>query len=149
MFEYIKGIKNTLADTMSRLIEIDPQVELTPEEDGFEFGYCAFDVLPPIKVHAINDEEKDTDITMQNIPLDVNKLENLIQLQLDDPFCKNIVKQLNKCNIVDRQPYFMEDYILHRIVKEQDHQYKMVIIPRALIPQVLYAAHNLLGHNGV
>ena len=25
-FEYIKGIKNTLADTMSRLIEIDPQV---------------------------------------------------------------------------------------------------------------------------
>ena len=25
-FEYIKGIKNTLADTLSRLIEIDPQV---------------------------------------------------------------------------------------------------------------------------
>ena len=28
-FEYIKGIKNTLADTMSRLIKIDPQIELT------------------------------------------------------------------------------------------------------------------------
>ena len=26
-FEYIKGIKNTLADTMSRMIEIDPQVQ--------------------------------------------------------------------------------------------------------------------------
>ena len=25
-FKYIKGIKNTLADTMSRLIDIDPQV---------------------------------------------------------------------------------------------------------------------------
>ena len=26
-FEYIKGIKNTLADTMSRLIDIDPQIQ--------------------------------------------------------------------------------------------------------------------------
>ena len=26
-FKYIKGIKNTLADTMSRLIEIDPQMQ--------------------------------------------------------------------------------------------------------------------------
>ena len=80
MFEYIKGIKNTLANTMSRLIEIDPQIELTPEEDGFEFGYYTFDVLPPIEVCDINDEEKDADIVMQNIPLVVNRLENLIQL---------------------------------------------------------------------
>ena len=74
-------------------------------------------------------------------------MENLIQLQLDDPFCKNIVKQLNEGNIFDRQPYFIEDYILHTIVKEQDHQYEMVVMPRALVPQVLHAAHNLLGHN--
>ena len=46
-FEYIKGIKNTLADTMSRLIEIDAQMDQVPEEDGYEFGYYAFDVLPP------------------------------------------------------------------------------------------------------
>ena len=31
-FKYIKGIKNTLADTMSRLIAIDPESELPPEE---------------------------------------------------------------------------------------------------------------------
>ena len=29
-FEYIKGIKNTLADTMSRLIEIDSKVQQEP-----------------------------------------------------------------------------------------------------------------------
>ena len=29
-FEYIKGIQNTLADTMSRLIDIDPQVQPEP-----------------------------------------------------------------------------------------------------------------------
>ena len=27
-FEYIKGIKNTLADTMSRLVELDPDIML-------------------------------------------------------------------------------------------------------------------------
>ena len=29
-FEYIKGIKNTLADTMNRLIDIDPQIQPEP-----------------------------------------------------------------------------------------------------------------------
>ena len=56
---------------------------------------------------------------------------------------------MNKGNIFDGQPYFIEDYILHRIVKEEDHQYKMVVMPRALIPQVLHAAHNLSGQNGI
>ena len=32
-FEYIKGIKNTLADTMSCLINIDPTVQQPPEEE--------------------------------------------------------------------------------------------------------------------
>ena len=49
-FKYIKGIKNTLVDTMSMLIEIDPQIQLTPEEDGLEFGYYTFEVLPPIEI---------------------------------------------------------------------------------------------------
>ena len=33
-FEYIKGIKNTVADTMSRLIDIDPQAQPEPEPEG-------------------------------------------------------------------------------------------------------------------
>ena len=37
-FEYIKGIKNTLADTMSRLVQIDPEAKLNPEPEGYEFG---------------------------------------------------------------------------------------------------------------
>ena len=134
---------------MSRLIEIDPQVELILEEDGFEFGYYAFDILPPIKVSKINEDTKETSEEMQNVPLDVNNLENFIQLQLDNPFCKNIIKQINKGNVIERQPYFLEDYILHRIIKEQDSQYESVVIPSTLIPQILQATHDLLGHNGI
>ena len=69
---------------MSRLIDIDPDMKQLPEEDGHEFGYYAFDILPPIEVNVIGDENDEQDIT--NVPVDVNKLENLIQLQLDDPF---------------------------------------------------------------
>ena len=53
MFEYIKGIKNTLADTMSCLIEIDPQIQLEPEPEGCEFGYYTFDSLPALEVQDI------------------------------------------------------------------------------------------------
>ena len=45
-FEYIKGIKNTLADTMSRLINIDPQIQQESEPEGYGFGYYTFDTLP-------------------------------------------------------------------------------------------------------
>ena len=41
-FEYIQGIQNTLADTLSRLIKIDPDVTLPMEPPGTKFGYNFF-----------------------------------------------------------------------------------------------------------
>ena len=41
--EYIKGIKNILADAMSRLVHIDPTSKLNPESEGFEFGELKVD----------------------------------------------------------------------------------------------------------
>ena len=46
MFEYIPGIQNTLADTLSRPIEMDGNIKLPPEEEGKEFGYVPFEELP-------------------------------------------------------------------------------------------------------
>ena len=48
-FEYIKGIKNTLADTMSRLIALDPDNQLVDEPEGFEYGYYAFNNIDLIE----------------------------------------------------------------------------------------------------
>ena len=48
-FEYIKGIKNTLADTINRLIALDPDSELVDEPGGFEYGYYAFDNIDLIE----------------------------------------------------------------------------------------------------
>ena len=45
-FDYIKGSNNILADTLSRLISIDPDTPTTPEEPGYEFGYAIFEEFP-------------------------------------------------------------------------------------------------------
>ena len=39
---------------MSRLIEIDPQVQQEPEPEGYEFGYYTFENLPNIEVTNID-----------------------------------------------------------------------------------------------
>ena len=34
---------------MSRLIQIDPEAKLQPEQEGYEFGYHAFEDMEPIE----------------------------------------------------------------------------------------------------
>ena len=52
-FEYIKGIKNTLTDTMSRLIDINQKVQQESEPEGYKFRYYTFDTLPMLEVSNI------------------------------------------------------------------------------------------------
>ena len=49
-FEYIKDIKNSLADTMRRLIAIDPVTCQDVEPEGQEYGYCVFEELPNVSM---------------------------------------------------------------------------------------------------
>ena len=54
-FEYIPGIWNTLADTLSRLIEMDENIKLQPEEEGKEFGYFPFEELPGVTTQVVEE----------------------------------------------------------------------------------------------
>ena len=51
-FDYIKGSSNVLADTLSRLIAIDPDTPLTPEGQGYEFSYAIFEKFPEVKTNT-------------------------------------------------------------------------------------------------
>ena len=51
-FDYIKGSNNILADTLSRLISIDPDTPTMPEEPGYEFGYAIFEEFPKVTTHT-------------------------------------------------------------------------------------------------
>ena len=150
-FEYIKGIKNTLADTMSRLTDINPQIQQDPEPEGYEFGYFAFDTLPAMEVSTVetkevSDEEKENNMDSAiGLPIPNDMLSNL---QSQDPFCSHIRIQIKKGNIKEGQIYSIQDKILKRYVTDGNNTYDTVILPRALTAQVLKMAHDDLGHNG-
>ena len=51
-FDYIKGSSDILADTLSCLIKIDPDTPLTPEGQGYEFGYAIFEEFSEVKTNT-------------------------------------------------------------------------------------------------
>ena len=69
-------------------------------------------------------------------------------MQQEDVFCKNILNQIEKGNIVEGQLYLIRDNILKRYVVDGDNTYETTIIPRAITTQILQMAHDELGHNG-
>ena len=151
-FEYIKGIKNTLADTMSRLISIDPQIQQNPEPEGYEFGYYTFDTLPTLEVSNIEttqdasvNDESDANNSLIELPIDNNTLS---ELQQKDTFCANILTQIEKGNIIEGQLYIVQNKLLKRYVTDGDNTYETMVLPRALTAQILKMAHDNLGHNG-
>ena len=83
-FEYIPGIRNTLADTLSRLIEMDDDIKPPPEEEGKEFGYFPFEELSPATTQGREEviECKIGNINIQHPdPVEIN---NDISLPLKD-----------------------------------------------------------------
>ena len=151
-FEYIKGIKNTLADTMSRLININPQIQQDLEPEGYEFGYYTFDTLPTLEVSNIettqdasNNDESDPNDNLIELTLDNDTLS---ELQQNDMFCANILAQIEKGNIIEGQLYKVQNKLLKRYVTDGDKTYETIVLPRALTAQILKMAHDNLGHNG-
>ena len=103
-FKYIKGIKNTLADTISRLINIDPQIQQEAEPEEYEFGYYTFDTLPAIEVSNIYTAKETTSKNGKDVMEDTIELpipnDVLSDLQLRDTFCSHIITQIEKGNNV-------------------------------------------------
>ena len=122
-FEYIKGIKNTLADTMSRLIEITPEIEQEPEPPGQEFGYDIFETLEPIETttHYINELKEGIQIKQEAIPDDLLPIVDLTESQLEDiqmkdKFIKNIVNRLVAKQQPEGKPYYLEEKLLKKYI---------------------------------
>ena len=153
-FEYIKGIENTLADTMSLLINIDPQIQQDSEPERYEFGYYTFDTLPTLEVYNIEtiqgasvhvNDENNVNNSLLELPIDNT---TLLDLQQKDMFCANIIAQIEKGNIIEGQLYIIQNKLLKRYVTDGDNTYETIVLPRALTAQILRMAHDNLGHNG-
>ena len=119
-FEYIKGIKNTLVDTMRRLIALNPDNQLVDEPEGFEYSYYAFDNIDLIETQVeinemTNGKEGGTPVNLPDkeviLPIGNNKL---IELQEEDKFYKNILNMLASHKLHNKNPYYIEDGVLKR-----------------------------------
>ena len=121
-FKYIPGIQNTLADTLSRLIDMDENINHQPEEEGKEFGYFPFEELPPVTTQVVEEVIKCEigNINIQHAdPVEINvdiqlplKDEKLVKLQESDPHTKQLRKQWENKNL-DTNSYTMENNILN------------------------------------
>ena len=159
-FDYIKGSSNILADTLSRLIAIDPDTPTTPEKPGYEFGYAIFEEFPKVKTktYEVNKVIVGTDKEIfRNHP----ELQNSLQC-IENPIAPQRLKQLQqqdtnikilKCklrnNRLDKEYYSLdENELLTRKVIDGGHEFCAIYLPSVLIFQVLQTAHDDLGHNG-
>ena len=96
--DWISGIKNTLADSLSRLLDMTPEAEPTWEPPGMEFGVACFEELETAKVHETFMEQiENVEIevlkeVMQEVKILISK-EQMIQLQKNDEYCRSIVRR--------------------------------------------------------
>ena len=113
-FEYIKGIKNTLADTMSRLIKITPEAQIEKEPEGFEFGYYAYDELEPIQTSDVKEhimviyQKSSDDAIPDDIQIEWGLTPKQIkQAQQKDKFCQEQYNKLKKHTLPSTHPYYI------------------------------------------
>ena len=86
-FVYIPGKNNVLADTLSRIIDKDPDVEQQPELKDHEFGKYCFEMLPKAVGSTHHQVIGSEDFDMCEIQITYDIAENLefsIELPLDD-----------------------------------------------------------------
>ena len=147
-----------MADTLSRLIEMDENIKLQPDEEGEEFGYFPFEELPPVTTQVVEEVIKCEigNINIQHTdPIEINtdihlplKDDKLAKLQESDPHMKQLRKQWEKKNL-DQNMYMMENNILKRKLVDNGLLYTPIVVPDILKDCLLILAHNKQGHNGL
>ena len=144
-FVHISGKANVLVDTLSRLIDTDPDLQQQPELEGHEFGKYCFETLPKVrgfvskvKIGGDMAEVCEIQITYDN----PENSEFSVKLPLEDDLHNNV-----KEGEFD-QFSFVKNNVLFRSIVENGHRFEVRVIPESLKDVVLHLGHNQSGHNG-
>ena len=158
-FEHILGIKNTLAETLSRIIKVDPDVQPECEKEGYEFGYSCFKELLPVEVFEMK-EKITKDVKLRpNIDIEIPEMEctlpvptvKLHELQLKDELCQKKVRQMNTNTDTSRSYYIDRDGVLQKIRKTMKRCSKPWCFPKSSLIQYynsLTIQQAIMGSNG-
>ena len=147
--EWIMGAKNTLADSLSRLLEVCPEAAKQPEPAGQEFGCACFEELEPVKVEYIevietvqiteNENFKEIELPLKNSQMQ--------QLQRHDDFCRGVTRKL-ALNKHMNKLFMMKEGIVYRLWCEDNKTEECIVVPEVLQNPLLMLAHDYSGHNG-
>ena len=152
-FVHIKGKSNVLANTLSRLINIDPDVKLDPELAGYEFGYPLFEELPKASSYTINEviadkvveahnADIDEPVTTYTIPLLSSKIQ---EMQESDEKLHQLHPCIEKGHLADSS-YFTdpEDGLLWQRIIDNLQTFKPMVLPDSLINTALLLGQTIL-----
>ena len=147
--DWIMGSKNTLADTLSRLLEVCPEAKLEPEPPGQEFGCYCFEEMAPVQVDYIEEVETVTIEESENLkeiklPLKDWQME---LLQKHDATSREIAKKLQQDKHMNKL-FLRRNGIVYRLWCEDRRTSECVLVPEVLRSSLLMLAHNYSGHNG-
>ena len=154
--EWIQGIKNTLADSLSRLLEVDPEAKLQPEKEGCEFGtYCfkelnetgeiSLDFWKPLKESIENLEITHDKNYVKEVKLPLSA-KQMIQLQKNDVEARDIVSNL-RTEKGNAKMYILHEGVLCRFWMEERETFRCTFVPAVLRDPLLGLAHNQNGYN--
>ena len=158
-FVHISGKANILADTLSRLIDTNPDLKQQPEFEGHEFGKYCFETLPKVRgsvsheklggneaevceIQITYDNPKNSELLVE-LPLDNDKLASL---QENDPKIWDLHNKVKEGAYSEF--YFVKNDVLFRSIVDNGHKFKARVIPESLVDVVLHLGHNQSGHNG-
>ena len=156
---HISGKDNFLADTLSRLIDTDPNLKQQPELEGHEFGKYCFETLPKVR-GSLNHEKVSSDefdICEIQITYDNPKNSELsVELPLEDEKFISLQNQdLKIWELHDKvkkgmyhEFYIVKNNVLFRSIVDNGHKFEARVIPDSLVDVVLHLGHNQSGHNG-
>ena len=79
-FNHIEGKNNVLVDTLSRLITVDPEVELNPEFANYKFRQYCFKELPKARTKV---DQKLGNTSEEGDPIEINEIKVVYDEELD------------------------------------------------------------------
>ena len=158
-FVHISGKANVLADTLSRLIDTDPDLQQQLELEGHEYRKYCFEILPKARgsrnevklggegakvceIQITYDNPKNSEFLVK-LPLEDDKFATL---QGNDPKIRDLRDKVKEGKY--NQFYFVKNNVLFRSIVENGHKFEVRVIPESLKDVVLHLGHNQSGHNG-
>ena len=130
-FEYVKGIKNTLTDTMGRLVQLDPAIKQEPEPEEYQFDQ-------PLKKEQVEEAVatiwESTDSKNEPIPPNPKVTwgvasAELKEMQSEDKLCARIMSQMAKQGEKALNPYYLKGGILKKYVYEAKQWFETIVVP--------------------